>query len=215
VNQTAVDLLGKADTLELIVDDLNSSNAFEIMEDRILAGHAVVRTIGSSTLVSWGGTVFGFDFLRAENEEQLPKPGDVYRFDFARPFSENDSIMFRTGSLNEVDETSLNITMDDIRVVPNPYIMANAMEPAVANKYLNQRRRIMFTHIPARSEIHIFTSSGVLVDKIIVENEPSNGIVHWDLLSKEDLEIAAGMYVFHVKSKETGKEKVGKFAVIK
>ncbi len=105
--------------------------------------------------------------------------------------------------------------MDDIKVVPNPYIMANAMEPAVANKFLNQRRRIMFTNIPARSEIHIFTSSGVLVDKIDVENEPSNGIVHWDLLSKEDLEIAAGMYVYYVKSNETGKEKVGKFAVIK
>jgi hypothetical protein len=73
----------------------------------------------------------------------------------------------------------------------------------------------MFTHIPARCEIRIFTSSGVLVDKIDVENEPSNGIVHWDLLSKEDLEIAAGMYVYHIKSKETGKEKVGLFAVIK
>ena len=73
----------------------------------------------------------------------------------------------------------------------------------------------MFTNIPARAEIHIFTSSGILVDKIDVENEPSNGMVHWDLLSKEGLEIAAGMYVYHVKSIETGNEKVGKFAVIK
>jgi hypothetical protein len=89
------------------------------------------------------------------------------------------------------------------------------MEPAVGNKYLNQRRSIMFTHIPARCEIYIFTSSGIIVDKIDVENEPSNGTVHWDLLSKENLEIAAGMYVYYVKSKETGKEKTGLFAVIK
>ena len=89
------------------------------------------------------------------------------------------------------------------------------MEPAVANKFLNQRRRIMLTHIPAQSIIKIYTSSGVLVDKIDVDNEPSNGIVHWDLLSKEDLEIAAGMYIYHVKSNVTGNEKIGKFAVIK
>ena len=105
--------------------------------------------------------------------------------------------------------------MDSIKVVPNPYIATNLMETAVANPYLNQGRRLMFTHIPAKSIIRIYTPSGVLVDKIDVTNEPSNGIVHWDLLSREGLEVAAGMYIFHVKSNETGDEKVGKFAVIK
>jgi hypothetical protein len=42
-----------------------------------------------------------------------------------------------------------------------------------------------------------------------------NGIIHWDMLSKEGLEIAAGIYVFHVKNELTGEEKIGKFAVIK
>ena len=105
--------------------------------------------------------------------------------------------------------------MEDIKVVPNPYVMSNSMEPAVGNIFLNQRRQIMFTHIPAQSVIKIYTSSGVLVDKIEVDNEPSDGTVHWDLLSKEDLEIAAGMYIYHIKSSETGDEKIGKFAVIK
>ena len=39
--------------------------------------------------------------------------------------------------------------------------------------------------------------------------------LHWDMLTKEDLEIAAGYYIYHVKSKVTGKEKLGKFAIIK
>jgi len=114
-----------------------------------------------------------------------------------------------------IDPEKLNDEMDLIKVVPNPYVATNAMEPAVANRYLNQRRRLMFTHVPAQCEIRIFTSSGVLVDKIEVNNEPGNGIVHWDLLSREDLEIAAGMYFYYVKSTVTGKEKMGKFAVIK
>jgi hypothetical protein len=215
VNQTAATLNGIPDTLELVVNDLNSNGTFDILEDQILAGHAVVRKLGASQLVSWAGTVFGFDFNEVEDQSGLPKPGDVYRYDFNRPFFESDSIVFTVDELVELDSEKLNSTMDDIKVVPNPYIMTNSMEPAVGNKFLNQRRRIMFTHIPARCEIYIFTSSGVPVDKIDVENEPSNGIIHWDLLTREDLEIAAGMYVYYVKSKDTGKEVTGLFAVIK
>lgn len=73
----------------------------------------------------------------------------------------------------------------------------------------------MFTHIPAQCEIKIFTISGYLVDEIKVTNEPSNGIVHWDLLTKEGLEIGPGVYVYYLESKKTGDVKTGKFAVIK
>jgi hypothetical protein len=214
-NQTALDVMGKLDTLELVVEDVNLNGEFDILEDRILVGHAVIRKLTFGEIISWGGTVFAIDFNALDDESQLPQPGDVYRFDFSTPFFESDSITFTVNAAVNVEEQSLNTTMEDIKVVPNPYIMTNAMEPAVGNKFLNQRRRILFTHIPADCEINIFTSSGILVDRIEVQNEPSNGTVHWDLLSKEDLEIAAGMYVYHVKSNVTGKEKVGKFAVIK
>ena len=106
--------------------------------------------------------------------------------------------------------------MSEIKVVPNPYIGTNAMESAVSNPYLNQPRRLMFTHIPAQCTIKIFTSSGIFVDEVVVkDNPPDNGIVHWDMLTKEGLEIAAGIYVYYVKSEQTGEEKLGKFAVIK
>ena len=72
----------------------------------------------------------------------------------------------------------------------------------------------MFTHIPADCRIKIFTVSGVLVDEIIVNNKPE-WYYHWDMLTRENLEIAAGMYIYHIGSIETGREKVGKFAVIK
>jgi hypothetical protein len=215
LNQTANALTGVADTMEMVVDDINLNGTFDILEDRIIVGPAVVRAIGSNYLISWGSTVFGFDFMNVEDVSKLPKPGDIYRLDFNKPFFESDSIIFTIDDLIEVDENKLNDSMDDIKVVPNPYIMTNSMEPSVRNKFLNQRRRIMFTNIPAQCEIMIFTTSGVLVDKIEVENEPSDGAVHWDLLTKEDLEIAAGMYVYYVKSKRTGKEKTGLFAIIK
>ncbi|MCB0730466.1 MAG: hypothetical protein KDC88_05470, partial [Ignavibacteriae bacterium] len=214
-NQTALALTGKLDTLELVVEDLNGNGEYDMLEDKVLVGHVAIQTIGSQQLISWGGTVFGMDFRGVGSESELPKAGDIYKYDFSRPFTANDSITFTVNGAVNVDKNSLNADMDEIKVVPNPYVMTNSMEPAVANKFLNQRRRLMFTHIPAECDIRIYTSSGVLVDEIKVDNEPSDGIVHWDLLSKEDLEIAAGMYIYHIKSKQTGKEKIGKFAVIK
>ena len=198
--------------LDLAVYDVNENGSFDLAEDYVLAAFPYEK---SETKIYWSGTLFSIDFHNVSDESQIPKPDDIYRVDFRRPFTGTDSILFKINPSVEANSEDLNNTMELIKVVPNPYVMTNAMEPAVGNKFLNQRRRLMFTHIPAQCEIRIFTSSGVLVDKINVENEPSNGIIHWDLLSREDLEIAAGMYVYHIKSKETGKEKAGKFAVIK
>jgi hypothetical protein len=101
------------------------------------------------------------------------------------------------------------------------------MEGAVANWDRNQRRQIMFTHIPAQCKIKIFSVSGVLIDEFEVNNSDAartsqwdlnssaNGTVHWDLRSKEGLEIAAGYYIYHIESTATSDVKVGKFAVIK
>lgn len=215
VNKISIGEDGSPEKMEMVVEDLNENGQFDMLEDRILVGHAAIRTFGNNQLVSWAGTVFGFDFLNANSEQELPKPGDVYRLDFRRPFMETDSLCFTVNGPELADADLLDRTMENIKVVPNPYVMTNSMEPAVGNKFLNQRRRILFTHIPADCVIRIFTSSGILVDTIEVDNEPSNGTVHWDLLTKEDLEIAAGMYVYHVKSRLTGKEKIGKFAIIK
>ena len=46
-------------------------------------------------------------------------------------------------------------------------------------------------------------------------NSQANGTVFWDLKSSEGLDIAAGYYIYHVTAHVTGKEKMGKFAIIK
>lgn len=208
LNKSFKDSTGNYELMDLAVQDMNGSGQFEMIEDRVLVG--AVDDLGR-----WAGTVFIIDFRLAANETELPKPDDVYRLTFKRPFWATDSLMFTTYPESDLDTEALATKMDSIRVVPNPYVATNAMEPSVANFLLNQRRRIMFTNLPARCEIKIFTMSGVLVDEIYVENAADNGIVHWDLKSNEGLEIAAGMYLYHVKATETGDERMGKFAVIK
>lgn len=209
LNKTFPDSTGQYELMDLVVLDDNTNARFDILEDRILVG-------GVTNTGRWAGTVFVMDFQLLQDSTQLPEPNDVFHATFRRPFWSTDSVRFTINSAEgKVDPVALKNTMDKIMVVPNPYVCTNAMETAVSNFYLNQRRQLMFTHIPARCKIKIFTVSGVLVDEIDVKNPDDDGIAHWDLLTKEGLEIAAGMYIYHIKADETGDEKIGKFAVIK
>ena len=72
-----------------------------------------------------------------------------------------------------------------------------------------------YSHPFDKISIKIFTSSGVLIQELTVDNQADNGTYHWNLLTSEGLEIAAGVYVYLVESILTGDKKIGKFAVIK
>jgi hypothetical protein len=208
LNKFFTDSTGDFEKMDIVAQDLNSNGLFDIETDRAFVGP--LKSTGS-----WAGTLFILDFVEAAYSDNLPENGDRYFVTFSRPFFTTDSIMFKVVPEVAVNLNTLSNTLDKIKVVPNPYIATNSMEPAVANKFLNQRRRLMFTHIPADCNIKIFTVSGVLVDEIIVDNEPSNGIIHWDLLSREGLEVAAGIYVYLVESSLTSDRHMGKFAIVK
>ena len=197
---------GQYGIMDVVVHDVNSNDTFDLFEDRIF--------VGAPTGSRWRATAFIIDFQLA-TESSYPAPGSVYQVDWKRPFHESDTIRFSVTADDNLDKSVIASDMDNIKVVPNPYVMTNMMESAVANPFLNQRRRLMFTHVPSDCIIKIFTVSGVMVDEILVSNEPENGIIHWDMLTRENLEIAAGMYIYHIEAHETGDQKTGKFAVIK
>ena len=213
INKCFTDSNGVYEKLDLVVHDRNENGVFDDSTDYVLVGHCFKYK--NTNVIYWGGTIFAVDFKDAASCDNMPKTNDVFHIDFKRPFFATDSLVFSVLPPVDVDKKKLKSGLDDIKVVPNPYIVTNAMEPAISNPLLNQRRRLIFTHIPANCSIKIFTSSGVFVDEIEVNNTPDNGMVHWDMLTKENLEIAPGVYVYYVKSEVTGEEKLGKFAVIK
>ncbi|PJA53118.1 MAG: T9SS C-terminal target domain-containing protein, partial [Candidatus Marinimicrobia bacterium CG_4_9_14_3_um_filter_48_9] len=75
-------------------------------------------------------------------------------------------------------------------------------------------RKIDFIHLPSKCTIKIFTLSGKLVDTFEHDATGENGAESWDMLSRDGLEIAYGIYIFHVDAPGIGTH-VGKFAVIK
>jgi hypothetical protein len=212
------DSLGHPYQLEMVVHDLNGNQSFDMLEDRVLVGMINTRD-------RWDVMVMAIDFLQAQNANELPQPNDVYRLHFKKPYFTTDSITFRVNAKKRFNAEQAKYTMDNIQVVPNPYVASNMMEPSVVNKYLNQRRRLLFTHLPEKCTIKIFTISGLLVRELHAPEDAltnfggygnsSNGVLHWDMLTKEGLEIAAGMYFYYVKDDITGNEKTGKFAVLK
>jgi len=197
---------GQYELMDVVIHDVNNNDIFDLYEDRIM--------VGAPTINRWRATAFVIDFLLT-TEATYPSPGDVYQVDWKRPYFETDTVRFTVNISSEIDDAVISSDMKEIKVVPNPYVMTNMMETQVSNPFLNQRRKLLFTHIPANCRIRIFTVSGVLVDEINVDNSSDNGTVHWDMLTRENLEIAAGMYVYHVESEITGDTKIGKFAVIK
>jgi len=206
-NETLLKPDGNHVLMDMVVHDVNKNGVFDKAGDRIIVG-------GMGNEGRWAGTAFVIDFNLASTAT-YPKSDDIFRVKFSRPFWKDDYLTFTINSYDDIDADSLAKTMDNIRVVPNPYVATNVMEPAVSNQFLNQRRSLMFTNVPAQALIKIFTISGVLVDEISINNSPEKGVVHWDMLTREGLEIAAGMYLFHIEALATGDQKIGKFAVIK
>lgn len=96
---------------------------------------------------------------------------------------------------------------ENVQVVPNPYRGSAAWEQTYFDK-------IAFTNLPAMCNIHIYTLGG---DHVITLEHRSwggeEGTEFWDLISRNDQEIASGLYIYRVETEQDFV--IGKFAVIK
>jgi len=103
-------------------------------------------------------------------------------------------------------------TLDDVLVVPNPYIGGVDWQTRSVTGIVE--RKLAFTNLPDRCTIRIYTISGDLVD-IIEHNNQTSGTAWWDLQSRNNMEVSSGVYIYHIDATELGLgTKIGKFAVI-
>ena len=96
--------------------------------------------------------------------------------------------------------------MDNINVVPNPYI--------VYSSYNRSPNSLRFTHLPKECSIKIYTVSGELVN-VINHSDLFDGDHVWDLKNAHGKIIAPGLYIYIVTEEETGLDFIGKFAVVR
>ena len=157
--------------------------------------------------------------LRDPGAGIAPVEGDIYLLSTDKPFRSGDSFEFTTKKA-AVDQTVVKAGLGQIAVVPNPYISAASWERRNFQQSGRGERKIYFINLPSRATIRIFTIAGKLVDTIEHDSTVDDdfggfeGAHSWDMRTREGLDIAFGVYVYHVKVDGVG-QKIGKFAVIK
>jgi len=133
-----------------------------------------------------------------------PQPGDKIVFLSRINFHENDFFEFTTNASTYDSISSVSQSLDDIKVVPNPYLSSSILEsqPVLSGR---GERFIRFTHLPAECTVHIFTVNGDLVQTLNHDNI-NGGDLRWNLRSKENLEVSFVIYVFVVEAPNIGKK---------
>lgn len=186
--------------IDAFVPDVNNNDVWDVGEQIIL-----IETIDDVLTATWQVTL--------TNNGSTPGAGDVFAVTTNKPFTAEDSFLLETvaGATN----TELAAAeVDDIYVVPNPYVVTNDIEPRnpIARTERGERR-LYFANVPDVCTIRIYTIAGELVD-VIEHNEVGGvGRVYWDLRTKDNMNISYGLYLFHVDSPYG--TTTGKFAIIK
>ncbi len=141
--------------------------------------------------------------------------GDTLFIDFSKPFRSSDTFTF-TAPQPEIDMPKVVTEMKNVRVVPNPYVVGHRFESPLPPGITSGRgsRKIEFQNLPSDGIVHIFSSRGQHIRTLNHSGDLFNGTVAWDLKTKENLDIAFGVYYYIVESKSGGKTS-GKLAVIK
>lgn len=117
---------------------------------------------------------------------------------------------------------------------PNPYYLGASWEGR--SNFQEQSRKLIFSNLPERCIIRVFTPAGDLIDEINHDpsydgsdirwydtfgaernenNKFSGGEHAWDLLSKSTQILSRGIYLFSVENLDNNEQFRGKFTIIK
>ena len=119
---------------------------------------------------------------------------------------------------NESGKTNLTLlaaelgaveTLGQVHAVPNPFFLQSGFESGAGGSPAQQ---IGFYGLPERATIEIYSYSGQLVDTI--EHDAAQYSTAWFQVTRNDQEIASGVYFFVVRTPE-GDVTRGKFVVVK
>ena len=145
----------------------------------------------------------------------LPGDGEIFRISHSKPFANGDFFQFSL-SESSVNNELLKSDLENIAVVPNPYLGYSIYEPRLSESTSGRGERVIkFINLPQVCTIRIFNIKGELI-KTLEKNDSGSGdgTLDWDLRTKDGLDLAYGVYVYHVNVPGIG-DKVGKIAIVK
>ncbi len=142
-----------------------------------------------------------------------PTVGDTFKISLKIPISTFDEFSFSTFGQRIDGGKAKSDFNSKPYVVPNPYVGAASFEPEKYAISGRGERRLEFRGLPVHSVVRIYTVAGALVQTL--RHDGSNdGFVAWNLRTKDNMDAAPGLYIYHVDGNQTGTY-IGKFAIIK
>ncbi len=141
-------------------------------------------------LVTWNGGDVTDPSFPANVAEPMPPTGTILKIALTKPNEVADVFTFTPPAPASGKEVEMAST-EKVLVYPNPYY---AFNPAETNRFA---RFVTFNNLPPQATIRIFNLAGQLVRKI-EKNGPSQ-FQQWDLLNKDNLPVASGMYIAYVE----------------
>jgi len=168
---------------------------------------------GSDTLFQFQRETWTIQLKDATASTITPTKGDVFEFKLLLPFSSDDVFMFKTSGESVVPNEAKNQFKEGPYVVPNPYVGGASFEPAPFGVQGRGDRRMEFRNLPKDCTVRIYTVRGELV-RTLTHDGAMAGYIPWDLRTKDNLDVAPGLYIYQVDAGITGSS-VGKFAIIK
>jgi hypothetical protein len=139
-------------------------------------------------------------FFRIDTFDTDYAVGDVLTIDGAPVNGPEDVFTFKVDGVNH---SGVGAALKNIKAVPDPYFGRAIWE---SSQY---EHKMQFVNLPDACTIRIYTLAGDLVNTI---DHEGSGTADWDMLTKDGLAIASGIYIYHVES-DYGSH-IGRFAVI-
>jgi len=139
--------------------------------------------------------------------------GDTLRLFAVNPFTSNTKYTWTVRG-ERINTRNAKSELERIKVVPNPYVVTALWEPY--NPYSAGRgpRLVQFINLPQKCTIRVYTVDGTLVKTLDHSSTMANGSEPWDLMTKDNMDVAYGLYIYHVDAPGVG-EHVGRMLLIK
>lgn len=166
-------------------------------------------------------TLITFNLLNNEDDDTLfhktygriLSKGDTLSLYPDLPFNGETKFVFKVRG-ERINPETAKAELNRIKVVPNPYVVTALWEPH--NPYTSGRgpRAIHFINLPQECKIKIFAVDGTLVKEIEHNSSMKDGSEIWNMMTKDNMDISYGIYIYHVDAPGIG-QYVGKFLVVK
>ena len=169
---------------------------------------------GDSTLLTWWVNYTGeTDSVFYKKYGRRIGEGDTLYLYTDMPFTSKFKYTFKVRG-QKIDNNTAKESLENIKVVPNPYVVTSLYDPQ--NPYSTGRglRNIQFIHLPQNCTINIYSVDGSLVRTIEHNASMRDGSEKWNLQNKDNMEVAYGVYIYHVDAPGVG-DHIGKIMLIK